>query len=123
MTCANIGALDGGMFGAQVNAHIEAIVRDILNRRAKLNGKPERRKLKIELEFCGRVELNKATNTVEVTDIVVTPSADVALPKTRGDFNVLRIKSGNVLFNAEFPKDFEQPPLPMDGREVDDDDE
>lgn len=121
MCCENIAALDGGMFGAQVNAHVGAVLRDILNRRATLNGNPEHRKIKIELDFVGKVELNKATNTVEVVEIIVTPSADLVMPKTRGDANVLRMKSGHLLFNAEFPKDFEQPPLPLDGRECDPD--
>lgn len=115
-----IGDLDAGAFGMLCNSYLKTILNDLRNRPASGGGKPEKRKLRVELEFIPRVEINKATRQVELTEIIVQPTASVVLPKGKGDANILREKSGMVLFNCECPTDFEQPPLPLDGHDDDD---
>lgn len=107
--CQSIHLLDNGAFGNAVNRQIGQIIADINDRPHNAELKPEKRKLKIEIEF--EPELRIDAGVAQLEAINMTPSVAGAVPKTVGSAHDVRLREGHPHFNKDIPYAFNQLPL------------
>ena len=107
----NLHAMDSGDLGRAIDHAIRQIQQDILSRPFNAEGKSEKRKLQITLEFEPETEFDAQTKTRELEKISVETIVKVALPALIGNKHDVRLNAGHLAFNPEIPHAFFQPSL------------
>lgn len=107
----SIPALDNGAFGDAINKAFRTIFSDILDRPSNAQGKPEKRKLKIEIDFIPEVE---EQDKRALTGIKIEPKVQGDIPAIVGGLTDVRFVGKTPCFNKDCPTNFYQKPLSLD---------
>lgn len=110
--------MDEGMLRRDLENKIAAVIRDITGRPCNSEGKAERRRITLDLQFTPVTEFKPALNERVLTKIEVRPRVHTSLPKTSGALTQLRVvkQNGQLIpfWNPDDPADIDSitPPLP-----------
>lgn len=107
----SIPALDNGSFGDAINKAFRIIFADILDRPSNAQGKPEKRKLKIEIDFIPEVE---EQDKRALKGIKIEPKVQGDIPAIVGGLTDVRFVGKTACFNRDCPENFYQKPLPYE---------